>query len=175
MEGLKETPSIDVLFKRLAEARSIKRLAPKQEGDKIETEVEFPAWFKRTGIRSFEIDTGLGVVKCITSRDSLDKDERGEDGEVPETFMVPLVVHALRSIPSWPAEEDLSFPMGGDKPALTVPEGQPLPQPKVIKDAPFEAQKEYLHNLGHSLVTQVFLGLGYMTFPALPSDPTPSA
>lgn len=53
--------------------RTLRRLPnpnPKKgEDGKVKEEdksLSYPAWFTRTGIRSFEVDTGMGIVKCCT-------------------------------------------------------------------------------------------------------------
>ena len=174
-ERPKAIGSIEDAMALIKKSGKIARLTgPDKDGKK---DVDLPAWYTRTGIRSFEVDTGLGIVKCRVPKDTVEEDDKGD---LREDQLIPLVIHALRAIPDfWKAEETLVFTMVEGKDAassvlLTISEGQPLPSPDRFGSAPLATMRDYLHNLPKSLLTQVFLGIGYNSLAWLPVDPTPA-
>lgn len=154
---------LDEFLARLETNRRLQPLA----ADEKEEAVELPGWFHRTGIRNFEVDTGLGRVKCRVPKSLAG---RNPDDKPKEEEIVPFVVRALRALPQdWRMEETVILR------GRTYAEGAPVPAPDLFYDATLEEMRDYLDQLPKSLPVQVMLGLGFMQYPPLPLGSTASA
>lgn len=164
---------LDDFFSSMKKAGKVQRLMGADEkGSKT---VDLPSWFDRRGLRTFFVDSGLGLVKCRVPRLSV----KTEGDEIPEAQMIPLILAALVSLPnSWKGEESFELACG-----IKVVDGEALPTPievyqkttaHAVKNAAeaLADQTDYLACLPKSLAGQVYIGLGYMSLAPLPTDPT---
>lgn len=158
--------SLDELLERLnKEKKAGRMMGPNEQG---EENYDFPSFFSRTGVRLYEIDTGLGIVKCRTPRVTIEN-KTGNPEDIPESQLIPFIVRSLVELPGdWLSEESFAFK---DLPKVVAEQGKPLPSPSLFYDAPLAAQQEYLLCLPKSLGTQVFIATGYMALPPLPARP----
>lgn len=172
---------LDEFLDKINGSKKIARLmGPDEKGNKS---VDLPSWFERRGVRTFSINSGLGLVSCRVPRFNV-ADTKGE--EIPDEQMIPLILSAIVKVPeAWACEETFALKCG-----ITMEEGKALPspvevmqkttahgasgKPNAVREAS-DDQRDYLVCLPKSLAGQVFIALGFMAQAPLPLDPTPSA
>lgn len=140
--------------------RSIRRV-PTLMGNKTEEGndyVDLPRWFTRTGVRTCEIDTGVGTVTLKAGSFS-DKELEGDSGY---TRLLELIVDH----PAWEAEYDITIKVKGNKPDIVVPRGGPIPDVETILACKNHAvSKDYVEEcfppsiLQQAMTAQYFLRL----------------
>lgn len=156
---LKAIGGVDEILKEV-QGKRLKPMTVQEGPDAVEA-VELPAWFRRTGIRLFEIDTGLGIVKCAVPRiERKDASRNPSEEELQHTVFM-----SLREIPDWMFEE--ATHLNGKR----FEPGDPIPQPHELKASNPQMVQLYLVNLPRSIPHQVVLALGFMGLPPLPVDP----
>lgn len=158
------------------------------------TFLDLPRWFTRKGLRTFEIETGFGVVRCVTPDHKTQRQMEDADEAVtrarnlPETSPVrakeiqaaetrrdemrrTFALRMIRAIPSeWANEGDAVNE--GD---LHLATAATLPAPDAVaRMGPLE-QRVYETLLPLSLLPQVMSGFAYMALPPLPVDEIRSA
>jgi hypothetical protein len=166
---MRDIGGIDEALARLGRDRKMKAILP-GKGTDGKDDIILPSWFKRTGIRLFEIDTGMGIVRCHVPK----YERKDPDADLTEDEVVELVVRALKTIPpDWKVEVDEDDPSDEVKINGTkLDNGAEVPLPTGVKSLPLEDKRTYLSLLPRSLPSQVSLALGLMALPPLPTDPT---
>lgn len=157
-----------------------------------EPSIKIPRWFKITGVRSFEIDTGLGIVKCYDgpkavaaaekTRDALprpafekkpqevtsDFERRREEGiqeweaTRQQHYLLEYCFRLVRSIP-----EDWPVEEDVTLGEVVLKAGDFLPQPSAIANLSIEGKETYLSLMPKSLPAQVIGGAKYLSIPFL--------
>lgn len=160
----------------LKTVRTIRRV-PTTLGEKNalgDRHVDLPAWFARTGLISFEIDSGFGTVKCRmpdqkeTKRiEALDEaiEAAGDDTEkrrlavnARDDGRQTTILRLMREIPAdWPNERETVTLCG-----RSIEEGSPLPQPTEVSKSPPAEHALYLTLLPSLLPGQVLAGMVLM-------------
>lgn len=176
----------------LAKARGVRRVGTLM-GEKTgegHPFVDLPRWFLRTGLRTFDIDTGLGVVKCCAPDYKTQAQMDAADEAVDRARAMPeespqkaaavkaavdaqagaRIAHLLRSIreipPGWVNEGEAIV-----RGEFGVPAGAPLPPPSaVVRMTDVEGLKEYAALLPASLLPQVVMGINLVALPPLAVD-----
>ncbi|MCB1150931.1 hypothetical protein KDK88_05250 [bacterium] len=122
--------------------------------------IELPDWFRRTGRRSFEIETGFGLMKCesiIVDGDTLTRFANNEQSACKR------VLAAIKEIPNWEAEEDVTLERD-----LVVNAGEIIPQPTKITQHNPKVCAEYVRKfMPPSAIVQLVMGLRYMELPPI--------
>ena len=121
--------------------------------------VQFPPWFTRTGVRTCEVDSGLG--KVILRACAFDQDElESNSGWLKLTG-------AILSIPDWQMEYD--YTLVGEKGERVMVKGESMPSPKDVYTQQDEllARNYWDELLPPSLAQQVIASMLFMRLPPL--------
>ena len=152
-----------VVPEELREIRSVPTFTGRVDEDTGKDHVTFPAWYARTGVRTAEIDTGLGVVMLRAVM---------FDREELESNVGWLKLSgAILRVPEWAAEYDMEIK--GDKETLKVAEGDTIPSPREIhaKGDPLLARRYWEECLPPSLSQQVIAATMFMQLPPIAHVP----
>lgn len=168
---------MDELMARIAATKKVARLdGGDEKGVKSHT---LPDWFTRTGVRTFTVDSGIGVIKCRVPRAYVKNAD--DDAELTDADLYPILLSTILGVP-WASEETFTMACG-----IGISEGQPLPSPLTVlnkvkrnDDGTFHETgladlRDYLTCLPKSLAPQVLGALRLMTLAPLPAADDPTA
>lgn len=181
----------DANFLRAREARRLRPLEKSvdKDGKVIEIPYDVPAWFRRLGLRTFEIDTGFGTA--IAGRPGLKAVRRLEDADETmakarahheavvdakaEAATIEAAAECLRIAQRARAAALVHYAINA---LLEIPEswvvelecpelpqavvGQKIPAPSTVYGASAEAQEAYFSLLPPTLASQILEGLAAM-------------
>lgn len=140
--------------KAIGDIREVRSLLQQPDEKGAIPTVRFPDWYKRTGTRSAEIDSGFGTVRVRAVY--LEDDLKGDE-------LLKVLLGALRELPDWTFEENA---MIGGK---SFAKGDAVPMPLSV-NATRNAQhaRAYVEAaLPPSLLQQVYLAIGFMAVPPI--------
>lgn len=149
-----------VVPEELREIRQVPTFMGTKDEDSGKDYVQFPKWYSRTGVRTAEIDSGLGMVICRAA--TFDQEE------LESNVGWLKMTGALLQIPEeWVAEYDMV--LKGDKGTVEVKEGEVYPGPRGIfaKQDPKLARAYWEECLPPSLAQQVIAAMMFMRLPPL--------
>jgi hypothetical protein len=180
--------SFETFLDKARRAKRVGTLFGEKNGEG-NTFVDLPVWFTRTGLRTFEIDSGFGLVKCCAPDYKAQQQMEAADEAVTKAMGLPegahreaevkkatetqaaqriaYVIRVLREIPAgWKNEGD-EYVRG----SLKFPADGPLHQPTVVASSgDVEAMRAYAAMLPPSLIPQVFAAVNLMALPPLAFD-----
>ena len=147
----------------LREIRTVPTFTGRVDEDTGKDYVEFPPWYSRTGVRTVEIDSGMGVVTVRAV--SFDKEE------MESNVGWLKLCGAVLAIPEWKAEYVIEIK--GDKGPLALAEGDVVPTPLDIysRQDPKLAKLYWEEVLPPSLSQQVIAATMFMQLPPLAHVP----
>jgi hypothetical protein len=148
---------------------------------------DLPAWFTRTGLLTFEVETGFGIVKCRVPGHKAQKTLEAADEAVDAAVNLPQtqkdrevrIAHAEEARTA--ARTSFTLRLMAELPsgwvnesepitALNLTTGAPLPQPTAVLAQPVEVHKEFLAILPPSLAGQVWAGYTFLGLPPIAYD-----
>jgi hypothetical protein len=131
-----------------------------EENDKGERHVRFPTWFHRTGARTAEVDTGLGLVTVRCG--SWDE----QDMETNQGYLTAL--DFILEMPAWYAEYDISI-KGKKGSAIELTKGDAIPDHVAVRKHrdPLLARKYFEELLPPSLLQMIVAAIAFMGLPPI--------
>ena len=159
-EVVEHGPKGGCVPEELREIRSVPTLMGEKDEEGKKTMVDFPDWYARVGVRTAEIDTGMGIV-IVKSTTFTEKELEGPSGYTK-------LMQAIASCPAWPLDLDTEIEMGGGD-WFRAKAGEPSPTVQYMLGYENDkANEQYvLECWPPSLVQQIMASQYYLRLPLI--------